>query len=384
MTLSDYRSLFNAGDSMGRVLKKNADMIIKQTWDRDIDSQIVYLYDDSHDKSDERHKLDDLHSSQDENKIPVKIKFIRHGSQSYEKDPVTYWLQLQPGYDMDVPYYDEVFGKRYKTLYPIGLYCDVMDERGRYNRWLVADKANYDQNQFPTFELLRCDYLFQWVDHDKRYEMPGAMRSQNSYNNGLNAGTIIQTGNDMQKFCVPLNDVTETLSYNHRIIIDAWLHTDVAVPRVWKVSKLNRVMPNGIARIMLTQDLFNPHSDVIERDEDGNVTGMWADAIDAHIPVAEEMIQGVLTASGKNNQIKIGGSYKTIKAEFPNGDVPDSWEYTIDGQDATALLSFSDTNNSNSVRVKFMGDDTYIGKTILVKCNSNGKTASIKLLIQAL
>jgi len=104
---------------------------------------------------------------------------------------VTYWLQLQPGYDMDVPYYDEVFGKRYKTLYPIGLYCDVMDERGRYNRWLVADKANYDQNQFPTFELLRCDYLFQWVDHDKRYEMPGAMRSQNSYNNGLNAGTII-------------------------------------------------------------------------------------------------------------------------------------------------------------------------------------------------
>jgi len=29
MTLSDYRSLFNAGDSMGRVLKKNADMIIK-------------------------------------------------------------------------------------------------------------------------------------------------------------------------------------------------------------------------------------------------------------------------------------------------------------------------------------------------------------------
>jgi len=94
----------------------------------------------------------------------------------------------------------------------------------------------------------------------------------------------------MQKFCVPLNDVTETLSYNHRIIIDAWLHTDVAVPRVWKVSKLNRVMPNGIARIMLTQDLFNPHSDVIERDEDGNVTGMWADAIDAHIPVAEEMI----------------------------------------------------------------------------------------------
>jgi len=55
-----------------------------------------------------------------------------------------------------------------------------MDESGRYNRWLIVDKANYNSNQFPTFEILRCDKVFQWIHDNKKYQCAGVLRSQNS------------------------------------------------------------------------------------------------------------------------------------------------------------------------------------------------------------
>jgi hypothetical protein len=60
-----------------------------------------------------------------------------------------------------------------------------MDESGRYNRWLIVDKANYNSNQFPTFEILRCDKVFQWIHDNKKYQCAGVLRSQNSYNSGI-------------------------------------------------------------------------------------------------------------------------------------------------------------------------------------------------------
>ena len=72
-------------------------MVMKETWWNDIQAQIAYCYDYSHDVGDERFKLIDLHPADDANKTPVAIKFIRHESQSLQKDPVTFWLQFQPG-----------------------------------------------------------------------------------------------------------------------------------------------------------------------------------------------------------------------------------------------------------------------------------------------
>jgi len=46
-----------------------------------------------------------------------------------------------------VDYYPEVLGNRYDTIFPIGLYVDILDEDDEvYNRWLIVDKANYNGN----------------------------------------------------------------------------------------------------------------------------------------------------------------------------------------------------------------------------------------------
>lgn len=180
ITFNNFKTLHSGGVTPGRARKIQSDNIMLNTWSQDIQSQTAYLYDIFHDLGDDHFKLNDLHPEEDENKIAIPIKFIRHASQTYNKDPITYWLQLQPGQECNVDYYDEMFGSRYNATWPVGLYIDVMDESGKYNKWLIANTANYNQNQFPTFELLRCDYVAQWIHNGKRYECPCVLQSQNS------------------------------------------------------------------------------------------------------------------------------------------------------------------------------------------------------------
>lgn len=180
ITFKNFQTIHGNLANPGRARKMESDTIMLNTWWQDIQSQTAYLYDIYHDTGDERFKLNDLHPEENEDKIPISIKFIRHASQTYNKDPITFWLQLQPGQECNVDYYDEMFASRYNATWPVGLYIDIADESGKYNKWLIVNTANYNQNQFPTFELLRCDYLFQWIHNGKRYECPGVLQSQNS------------------------------------------------------------------------------------------------------------------------------------------------------------------------------------------------------------
>lgn len=185
ITFKNFQDMHN-GKTSGRARKAWSDSIMLNTWDQDIQAQTCYVYDFYHDlKSSEALKLNNLNPEKDEQKTPLKIKFIRHSKQTYDKDQVTFWLQLQPGQECNLDYYEEVLGNRYDALFPIGLYVDIMHEDGTYNKWLIVDKANYNGNQFPTFEILKCDKVFQWIFKGKKYQCAGVLRSQNSYNSGL-------------------------------------------------------------------------------------------------------------------------------------------------------------------------------------------------------
>lgn len=181
ITFKNFQSMHGSSSTPGRARKKQSDQIMIGTWDQDIQSQICYIYDYYHDqKSYEALKLNNLHPEDDMEKTALNIKFIRHAKQTYDKDQVTFWLQMQPGQECNLEYYEEVLGNRYNTIFPIGCYVDIMHEDGTYNKWLVVDKANYNGNQFPTFEILRCDYLMQWIFNGRKYQCPAVLRSQNS------------------------------------------------------------------------------------------------------------------------------------------------------------------------------------------------------------
>lgn len=168
---------------VGERVKIESDRVMNETWWNDPASQVAYFYDWYHD--DHKTQLRDLDPKHDHRKTPVDIKFIVDAHQSMAKDTVTKHLMLRPGQGNVVDYYDEYFAKRYDSLNPCGLYVDIADNTGRYNRWLVVAIADFYDPQFPKFQILPCDKVIQYVYKGIKYNVPGVLQSQNSYNSGL-------------------------------------------------------------------------------------------------------------------------------------------------------------------------------------------------------
>ena len=173
---TDYRKLLG-NKTIGQAHKDMSDKIMDYTWWNDIQSRVIYLFDYWHDKN--KTFLNDMKIDED-NMTPIDAKFVMYSSQTFDKDAVTFHLQFRPEQQCNVNYYDEFFKKPYDALFPIGLYALIPDEQGIYNRWLIVEKANYNVTQFPTFEILRCDKIFEWIFDGKKYRCPGVLRSQNS------------------------------------------------------------------------------------------------------------------------------------------------------------------------------------------------------------
>lgn len=192
----------------------------------------------------------------------------------------------------------------------------------------------------------------------------------------------MSTVEDQQKFIVPLNRDTEKIYYNQRMIIDSAVFTE---PRTWKVSKINRIASNGLVLVTLAQTQFNPNTDYIEINEDGNVTGMWADyyventtaePTDAIQP--QNNIIATITYAG-NSTIRLNGGYKKLTVNFTEGDKPSDfmfgqWQYFVDGIDVSDLITYSPTELAeNEIKFKISSTDlTYGGKTLVVKYIVNG------------
>lgn len=389
-----YKKL-HAASSIGQAHKQESDMVMEATWDNDINTRVCYLYDYFHD--DHKTRLTDLDPVSDPNKVAISLKWRRSSAQTFDKDVVTHHIQMRPSQEMSVGYYPAFFGDRYNATFPIGLYLDIPDEKGIYNRWLVVGMANFHVSQFPTFEVLPCDKILNWIYKGKKCRMAGCLRSQNSYNSGIWADYKLTSVEDQQKFIVPLNSVSETLYYNQRMIIDN--KVDVlhgAEPRAWMISKINRISSNGTVLVTLAQDKFNAHTDYVEYEDESDpasIIGMWADyySDDGTAPSEDEPtpmdIHSVIEYAGKPN-IKAGGSYKKFTVIFYDHETVidhmlGRWSFEIDGVDASALIE-TDTAGlpDNQIRVRFTGSEDYMGRTLKVAYTSvTGIVSSVDILI---
>ena len=182
----------------------------------------------------------------------------------------------------------------------------------------------------------------------------------------------IEIPEDQQKFAIPMDRTFEKVFYNMRIAIDNKVLTE---PRVWRISKINRIDANGIGIFTCAQDKFNPNADYL--DEDGN---WWANYFDpaTGAPTAPDQpepidnVHGVITCAGSQN-IKVGGSYKKLTISYYDGETPiearnGTWHFSIDGADASSLVvTKSDATLPHEIKVKFIGESTYIGKELGIR-----------------
>lgn len=362
------------GKKLGQIRKDVSDMIETFSWDSEVESRIGYLYDWYHDI--EQTKLNDLQPWINARKVPMDVKYIVSSTQTMAKDEITYHIQMKPHQKVCVDYYDEMFAKRYDAHFPCGLYIDLVDADGKWNRWLVVAVADYNDPQFPTFEILRCGYVLNAIIKGVKYNIPIALRSQSSYNSGVWRDYRTETIEDQQKFIAPMNRLTENIWYNKRFLIDNKVDQDEC--RAWRTTKVNRINFNGLVMVTLAQDHFNKNTDMIEKDEDGNTVALWADVYSEPVtpedynplPVEPSGDYGVVTYNGKN-EIKVGGSYKKLEINFFDKDgqpieyKAGTWSFTIGNEIVEPIISTVGLDE-NQIKIKLPNDGLYINKILTI------------------
>lgn len=186
-SLYDYKQyLSRNGESIGAAYKDNSDMIMESTWSRDLASKKCYIYDYFHD---DQPWLNEGMTYENTAKMPIDAKFIITQSQSIDKDRVTVMLQFKPSQKLrfeqgdELYYYETDYKGVYNCNFPVGLYCDIPDEKGTYHKWLICAKQISDQ--FVKYLILPATYRFSWVETNGSQRiirrMWGVTRSQSSY-----------------------------------------------------------------------------------------------------------------------------------------------------------------------------------------------------------
>lgn len=385
----------------GEAHKVESDMVMEQTWYDDLQTRTAYFYDYEHDPH--PRQFEGLSPADDAGKVPITIKYIENSSQTLNKDAVSYHIMFRPSQDLGVvKYYKTNYEERWGATFPCGLYVDIPDYRGVYNKWLVVGMAQSNNAQFPTYEILRVNYLFTWVFNRTKYQMAGVQRNQNSYSSGLWVDYIFETPNDVIKFYLPMNEITSKLTYNQRLIVDTKIDiASGAIPRVWQISKVSRTTPHGIGVYTAAQDVWDTNRDYIEYGVEGDpstILGMYADYYGEKTPddfLDEKPIDPnkhiEVTFTGVSQSIKVGGSSKKITALFYQGDdviEPElgTWHYTVDGEDVSSLVTEDyDGLGFNQVRIKFADDTSYIGKVLTITYTSDlGVVGTLTLTIAGL
>lgn len=389
MNFGDYKQdlgMFTNGQRHSH----DAQGIIEATWYDDPASTIGYLYDYYHD--DEVDKNKNLHPEFSKTKTRVELKYILSSYRTLSKDEVDSRIMFKPSYRCNVPYYKEKFEKNTSGVFPTGLYLDLKDEDGIWNKWLVVCTANANNHDFPTWSILPCGHRFQWVHDGKKYQMWGVERSQSSYTSGVWLDRVYETTDNITKGILPYNDISKTLFYNKRIILDASL----VEPLVWRVTKAEPFTMRGNIMYTFKQDIFNQHYDYIEYDDNDNIIGMWADYYsNSNLPsyIPDPSISGKhaeITYAGKDPHIKVGGSYKAVTITYYNVDeplndqTPGDWSYWIDDTDVSDLLKVLETDSPNTIKIKFLGDEEYLGKVLTIKNVRDQIVAELRLEIVSL
>ena len=391
----------NGAKTIGQIYKEESDFLMEQTFENDIATKVCYLYDFAHDDQPE---LKDHMTYENTTKTRVDAKFIVKSYQSVDKDLVDYYIMFRPSQKMEFSeddelfYYEKDFRKRYKAEFPIGLYCDIPDDRGIYRKWLIV--LNEPANQFPKFLILPINYQLMWIEKNGQQRikrrMWSVLKMQSSYNSGLWTDLRFTSQENQDKVWLPLNPITEKIWYtnesskNMRVLVSSF--TDNAI--AWQISKVENAQPLGVQKLTLYQDFFDQHRDYIEKDENGNIIGMWASYFDSEIAPTDPSTPTtppssiIARISASTSTIKVGGSYKNLTANLFNdsneditieyADVTFTWTCSINNEDWTDKVTWRDGTEFNQKKLKFPSDASTIGKILTVKCTIGKDDATIE------
>lgn len=381
----------NGAKTIGQIYKEESDWAMEQTWDNDIQSKICYIYDFYHD---DQPRLAEGMTYENTTKTRIDAKFIVKSYQSMDKDQVDYYIQFKPTQKThfsegdELYYFETDYRKKYHNDNFIGLFIDIPNDENIYEKWMIL--RTEPANQFPKYLILKCNYELMWIENNGtekiKRRMWSVLKMQSSYNSGLWTDLRFTSQENQDKVWLPLNPITEKIWYtnesskNMRVLVSSF--TDNAI--AWQISKVENAQPLGVQKLTLYQDFFDQHRDYIEKDENGNIIGMWASYFDSEIaptdPDTPTTPPSSITAriSASTSTIKVGGSYKNLTVNLFNdfneditteyADATFTWTCSIDNEDWTDKVTWRASAEYNQKKVKFPNDNSVIGKILSVKC----------------
>lgn len=381
----------NGAKTIGQIYKEESDWAMEQTWDNDIQSKICYIYDFYHD---DQPRLAEGMTYENTTKTRIDAKFIVKSYQSMDKDQVEYYIQFKPTQKThfsegdELYYFETDYRKKYHNDNFIGLFIDIPNDENIYEKWMIL--RTEPANQFPKYLILKCNYELMWIENNGtekiKRRMWSVLKMQSSYNSGLWTDLRFTSQENQDKVWLPLNPITEKIWYtnesskNMRVLVSSF--TDNAI--AWQISKVENAQPLGVQKLTLYQDFFDQHRDYIEKDENGNIIGMWASYFDSEIAPTDPSTPTTPTSSiiarisASTSTIKVGGSYKNLTVNLFNdsnediiteyADATFTWTCSIDNEDWTDKVTWRAGTEYNQKKVKFPNDNSVIGKILSVKC----------------
>lgn len=386
----------NGAKTIGQIYKEQSDFLMENTWDNDEQSKLCYIYDWKHDDSP---NMNIGMTYENTTKTPIDAKILVSKYGSIDKDSPTLQCQFKPSQREYFTETDELFYmEEYRQKYHlddifVGMYLDVPDKKKVYHKHLICMK-DVEQN-FQKYFLLPCDYLLQWIQTkaDKRYKrnMWCVLKSQSSYNSGIWTDNVTSSQQNQELLFIPTNEISDTIYYvsednnnNQRLIVDIPNYSiENWTPNTWVVSKVERVNVRGRTKLTLYQKPFNSNTDYIEKDENGIITGLWANYFGGTAPTNPDTpttspFSTTARISASTSTIKVGGSYKNLTVNLFNdfneditteyADATFTWTCSIDDEDWTDKVTWRTGTEYNQKKVKFPNDTSAIGKILFVKC----------------
>lgn len=386
----------NGAKTIGQIYKEQSDEMMEWTWYNDKQSKLCYIYDWKHDDSP---NMNIGMTYENTTKTPIDAKILVSKYGSIDKDSPTLQCQFKPSQKEYFTKDDELFYmEEYRQKYHlddifVGMYLDVPDKKKVYHRHLICMK-DVEQN-FQKYFLLPCDYFLQWIQTkaNKRYKrsMWCVLKSQSSYNSGIWVDNVTASQQNQELLFIPTNEISDTIYYvsednnnNQRLIVDIPNYSiENWTPNTWVVSKVERVNVRGRTKLTLYQKPFNSNTDYIEKDENGIITGLWANYFGGTAPTDPDTPTtppSSITAriSASTSTIKVGGSYKNLTVNLFNdsneditteyADATFTWTCSIDNEGWTDKVTWRAGTEYNQKKVKFPSDTSVIGKILSVMC----------------
>lgn len=257
ITMSDYTSYLNSnGRNLSEVRRNRADQIMNITFTGDVGYKRVYILD----PNEGWHYTD--------------AKYIKHSNVSMAKDQVDHYLQFRP-----------------KEHHHVGTYVFIPDDTSFdldnineadplngdvSNLWMIVGRT--DDNQFVRYMVLKINWKFRWVyghgDRKKIYSCWGCARNANSYTSGIWNDYYVNSLDNLTSFWLPnthfifgdkgikdysLED-TRLVYIQQRTMITL----NAVHPNCYMVTKVLDMTPQGIIKLSLKQDDYDPSRDNVD------------------------------------------------------------------------------------------------------------------------